>query len=248
MSSHLIASPSERADRIAAKRYVLLRFLRHNYYTTADTVGLLMNINSRQGIHTTLLAMERDGLLRRDTVETNGKHWTLWGITPHGQAAAFDPKAGEQPESRYFEIGRVGLSVLAHTLDLQRLGIHAERAGWSDWQLGDSLDKWQRGQSRPDAIVKSPCGIVYALECERTIKTIKRYQIILADRLQAIKRGEFARCIWLCQTQDLTERLQAIITSIKDVPLTGTRVQIEERHLAVLSFATYQDFPNNIGV
>ncbi len=242
----LIASPSERAARTSKKRQALLRFLRNNYFTSADIAGSLMGIASRQGVHTTLIAMERDNLLRREKVEANGRKWTLWGITAHGQALAFDPDSGEQPESKYFEVGRVGLSVLAHTLDLQRLSIVADKSGWTDWQFCDRLSKWQAGQSRPDALVRSPDGIVYALECERTIKTVKRYEAILVDRLQAIKRGNFAHCVWLCPTRDLSERLRAIITSIKDLNVAGSRIQIQDRHRATLHFAAFDDFPNNI--
>lgn len=243
----LIASPANRAARTASKRHALLRFLRKNYYTTAEIVGLVMGIASRQGVHTTLAAMERDDLLHRETVEANGRSWTLWGITAHGQALAFDPVAGERPEGKYFEAGRVGLTVLAHTLDLQRIGIQIERAGWTDWQLGDRLEKWQADVSRPDALVTSPQGSRVAIECERTIKTVKRYEVVLSDRLKAIKRGQFQRCVWLCPTGELATRLQTIITGIEDVIVAGSRVKIQERHLAMLAFGGYEALLQTIG-
>ena len=235
--------PSERVERTSLKRKLLLRFLRINLFTSAEIAGLLIGVKSRQGIHTTLLALEKDELLRREVFEINGRRWTLWGITSHGQAFAFDPDLGEIPESKYFEHGRVGLSVLAHTLDIQRLSIIAAQFGWTNWQLGDRIEKWQAGQSRPDVIVKAPSGCTVALECERTIKTAKRYQVVLSDRLQAMKRGEFARCIWLCPTQDLANRLKMIITAIKYVSVAGTQVAIQERHHSLLCFAAYSDFP-----
>jgi len=243
----LIMSPADRAARTTSKRHALLRFLRKNYYTTAEIAGLVMGITSRQGIHTTLAAMERDGLLRRETVDANGRKWTLWGVTAHGQALAFDPDAGERPESKYFETGRVGHTVLAHTLDLQRISIQVKRAGWTDWQLGDRLEKWQADISRPDALVISPKGNRVAIECERTIKTVKRYEAILSDRLQAIKRSQFQRCVWLCPTPELAVRLQTIITSIKDVAVAGSRVSIQERHLAMLAFGGYENLLQAIG-
>lgn len=246
MKSKLISSPSERSERTALKRYTILRFLKTNYFTTAEIAGLLLGINSRQGVHTTLVAMERDGLLRRESVEANNRRWMLWGITPHGQAMAFDPAAGEEPEYKYFEAGRVGLSVLMHTLDLQRLSILAERAGWTDWRLGDRLSKWQAGQSRPDALVTSPSGVTISVECERNIKSLKRINRVLLDRLQAIKRGDFSHCVWLCPTKDQANRLQAITLSIKELNIAGTAIQIQERHRATLHFAAFEDFPNNI--
>jgi hypothetical protein len=192
--------------------------------------------------------MERDGLLKRETVEANSRRWTLWGITSHGQAMAFDPEKNEQPESKYFEAGRVGLSVLAHTLELQRLSIKAKRAGWTNWIFCDRLSKWQAGQSRPDALVTAPTGIVIALECERTIKTVKRYEAILVDRLQSIRRGDFAHCVWLCPTPDQAKRLHAIILCIKELNVAGSIVQIQDRHRATLHFTAFEDFPNMIRV
>lgn len=243
----LIASPEDRAARIASKRHALLRYLRKNYYTTAEIAGLVMGITSRQGVHTSLAAMERDDFLRRQTVDANGRRWTLWGITAHGQALAFNPNTGEQPESKYFEPGRVGLTVLAHTLDLQRISIQVERSGWTDWQLGDRLEKWQAEVSRPDALATSPQGNRVAIECERTIKTVKRYEVVLAERLQAIKRGQFQRCVWLCPTHELAKRLQTIMTSIKDVSVAGSRVPIQERHLSLLAFGGYENLLQTIG-
>jgi hypothetical protein len=39
----------------------------------------------------------------------------------------------------------------------------------------------------------------------------------------------------------------AVVTGIKDIPVAGTRAQIEDRHLATLMFASYQYFTENVG-
>jgi hypothetical protein len=67
------------------------------------------------------------------------------------------------------------------------------------------------------------------------------------DRLQAIKRGQFQRCVWLCPTHELAARLQAIITGIKSVVVAGSRVPIQERHLALLAFGGYENLLQTIG-
>lgn len=217
MSKRLLP-PAERAARVAQKRATLLRFLRDELYTTATVVGQLLGLNSRQAVHATLTAMERDELVRRETATTPaGRRVTLWGITSHGQAYAFDP-ASEVPQERYFEPGRVGLTVLQHTLDLQTLRLQAESAGWTGWTLGDRMGKWAKNQSRPDAIVTDPQGISWGIECERTIKTRKRYEAILKDRLLAIKQGAVNKIVWLCPTEGQANRLRAIIKSIPDTP------------------------------
>lgn len=237
--------PLERTARAAEKRRLLLRFLRDELYTTADIVALLLGLKQRQAAYVTLASMERDGLLRREQVQTpDGWRVTLFGITPHGQAFAFDHAAGEAPVDRCFEPGRVGLTVLRHTLDLQRLRLACMAAGWRDWIAGDRVAEWTAGQGRPDAIVTSPSGQRFAVECERTIKTTKRYQSILADRLQAARRGDFDKIVWVCPTAEQAARLATIIRSISYVPIAGQQVAIDrERHHQALIFTHYGEWP-----
>lgn len=243
--SKTLLPPVERAERQAEKRRLLLRFLRDELYTTADIVALLLSLKQRQAAYVTLASMERDGLLRREQVQTpDGWRVTLFGITAHGQAFAFDHAAGEAPVDRCFESGRVGLTVLRHTLDLQRLQIACATAGWSDWVAGDRVAEWAKGQGRPDAIVTSPAGLRCAIECERTIKTTKRYQSILADRLQAARRGDFDKIVWVCPTAEQAGRLATIVRSIRYVPIAGQQVAIDPaRHHQALIFTNYGEWP-----
>lgn len=239
----LMTRHADRLARGAEKRQLLLRFLREEIYTTPAIIGLLLGIAARQAVHKTIAAGVRDGLLASERISLgDGRKVALVGITPTGQALAFDPKT-EQHNPRYFEPGRVGISVLAHTLDLQCLRIACERAGWLDWLTVDREGYWQPGRGRPDVIATAPNGERVAIECERTIKTLKRYEVIVAERLQAIRAQRYARCIWTCGTQMQTEALRSIIGGIDSVPVAGTRVQLEPRHREILHFASYEQLP-----
>lgn len=232
--------PTERAARVAEKRAALLSFLKDELFTNRIVAQRLLGLNSRQAAYTTLSAMERDQLIKREALPLPGGHKiTLWGITPHGQAFAFDPET-ETPQERYFEPGRVGLTVLDHTLDLQTIRLQAEAAGWTGWQLGDRMGKWAKNQSRPDAIVTDPQGVKWAVECERTIKTKKRYEAILKDRLLAIRQGSANKVVWLCPTEDQANRLKAIIRSVPDTAEMLTLKQGLQP--GTLVFSDYQFF------
>ena len=123
------------------------------------------------------------------------------------------------------------------------LRIVAERAGWKEWKNGDRLGAVHDGK-RPDAIAVSPDGIRTAIDCERTMKTTKRYEVILAHYLQSLRRGELARVVWLCPDADMAARLRRIVTGIRTVPVAGQRVAVDpQRHHSLLHFLAFDEWP-----
>lgn len=234
--------PAERAERTKTKNRAVLRFLRDQIYSTEAILARVMGVNTRQGAHRTLARLESDGFLRRGVIAapTGGRGLTVWGITPHGQAFAAD--AHESISSRYFEIGRVAYSTLAHTLDIQRVRLALESEGWTEWRDGAALGGGQKGAKRPDGVARDPSGQRVALEIERTLKTPKRYQDILAVYLQAIRRGEYDRVLWLSPTEAVKERVQRVITSLKYVRVGGQQVAIDPaRHHTALNFMSFKE-------
>jgi hypothetical protein len=243
-----LLAPAERKARTNAKRTAILRHLRNEIYTTREAVQELLGVAPTPA-KMTLAAMARDGLLTMAQVECpNGWRPYLWGITPQGQAMAFDP-ATEQPAERVFEPGRVGLTVVRHTITIQLCRIKAERAGWTNWQAGDRLAKWEKGQGRPDAIATSPSGERLALEIEHTLKTKKRMETVLWDRLRQIKVGNFERVCWLTDDEVRALRLETIVKSIDDFTRehAGQKQQIRidpAIHHPRLLFKSLAQWPN----
>lgn len=247
MATGLLA-PAERKARTDAKRRAILRLLRDEIYTTREAVQELLGVAATPA-KMTLAAMARDGLLRMERVECpNGWKPYLWGITSEGQAMAFDT-ATEHPAERVFEPGRVGLTVVRHTIAIQLCRIRAERAGWTNWQACDRLAKWEKDQGRPDALATSPSGERLALEIELSYKTKKRYEAVLWDRLRQIKAGNFDRVCWLTDDVERARRLEAIVKSIDEFTRehAGVKQQIRispESHHPRLLFKSLTDWPN----
>jgi hypothetical protein len=239
--------PAERKVRTAEKRRAILRLLRDEIYTTREVVQELLGVAPTPA-KMTLAAMARDGLLRMEKVECpNGWKPFLWGITADGQAMAFDP--GESPSERVFEPGRVGLTVVRHTITIQLARIRAERAGWTNWQAGDRLAKWEKDQGRPDAIATTPTGERIAVEVELTMKTTKRYEGVLWDRLRQIRAGTFDKVCWITTDKDRAGRLETIIKSIDEFTRehAGQKQQVRidrERHHPRLAFVELAAWPN----
>lgn len=246
MGAHmnLLAAPADRRARSAQKVGAVLRFLRQEIWSSQDILGSVMGVESRTAAHKNLARMEDEGLLRRHKVEgLGGGAITLWGITSHGQALAFDP-ATEAPVASYFEPNRVAEITIRHALDLQRLRMQGERAGWRDWTNGDRLPELLKGGKRPDAMATSPAGLKTAIEIERTIKTSKRYEQILASYLMALKSEQVHQVVWLSPTDDLALRLRAIVLGIRSVTIQKQRFAVDpQKHHGRLSFLGYRQWP-----
>ena len=232
----------ERKARQADKRVRLLRFLREEIWSTPEILAQVLRLHSRQAVWKSLRQFESEELVRCHEHIALGGRILIWGITAHGQALAFDT-AFETASRHYFEPSKVSEFTLRHSLDIQRLRIAAESLGWMNWQNGQTLGTIEKGMNRPDAIANDPAGAKVALECERTIKTVKRYQAILSGYLQAIKRAEFSRVIWVCPSSDLALRLRTIVCGIQSVVVNGQRTPIDpKRHHVNLQFQDYDSF------
>lgn len=230
----LIADPVERIVKRDEKRRAILRFLRDETWSNADVLATVAGIGTRQGVHKTLAAMERDELVKRHKMPIAGRvDLTVWGITPHGLGMAMDPSEPYQDRPS-FEPSRLSLSRVPHQLDLQKARISAEALGWKEWVRGERLGF--KTPIRPDAIALHPNGQArIAFEIERTIKTRKRYQQILADHLSQIQARQWDAVFYLC-TDDIAPRVQKIYESIDYVMFDGQRVAIKPEHLSRFKF------------
>ena len=243
-ATNMIANPQARKERKDEKQLVVLRFLRQVLWSSQEILQIVMKLQSRQAAHKSLVQMEQAGLVKSHLFYALGGKLKLWGITAHGQTMAFNLNS-ETPYSVYFEPTRISEQLIRHQLDLQKLRIKAEFLGWTDWQDGDRLGALTESTKRPDAISLNINGVKVAIECERTFKTVKRYEQILLSYLLLIKNNTISEVVWVSPTQDIAKRLEVLVKSIKKLKLAGQVVQIESvKHHKNLYFCSYEDWPN----
>lgn len=244
---NLIASPSDRMARKEEKEQQILRFLRDQIWSTPEILGEVANVKARQTIHKTLTRMEKQDLIARHCFETLGGKKTVWGITNQGQICAFDPNADEAPNQNYFDPSRVAETTAHHHIGIQRIRLAAEKNGWSNWVDGNTLKASNKDGKRPDALFTSPGGSRFAIEFERSFKTIKRYEVILSIYLQALKQRDVDSVIWICPDLKFKRRLETIILGIKRVNVRSQSVLIDpERHHINLHFIPIDQWPVEI--
>jgi DNA-binding MarR family transcriptional regulator len=237
----LINSYQQRCARAQSKREVILRFLRDETWSNLTNLTSVLGLTEPAAFKT-ISQLERDGFLLRHKVES--LRISLWGVTPQGLAFAWHESETMQPRP-YFEPSKLSVLTIYHYLDIQRARLIAERAGWTNWIPGTRLPKDIK--KRPDAIATDSKGNIVAIELERTIKTLKRYEAIFAIYLQLMKRDEYAKVHYVCPDASFAPRLIRMFELIKSVPVAGERVPITEKHRARFPVYALDNWPPSSG-
>lgn len=233
MKPELMTSFAERQARIAEKRRIILRFLREEIWTTAELVAALLCFATRAPAYQTLKAMERDGLLRSHAAAlAYGRTVTLWGLTPHGLAFAFDDDEPLQ-EISIFQPSRVSVSQMSHKIELQRLHIEALKEGWTSWVDGHNLNMG-KGDKIPDAVAVTASGERVAIELERTVKSAKRYYEIVVSYTLRRKANGWQEVRYYCPDESIRRRVEQRIHEIKHLSIRG-QIATPEQVKGVLS-------------
>lgn len=232
-------SYAERMAAQAAKRRRLLAWLRNEIWTTPDIAGDVMGLRDSCAIRDTLAAMARDGLVSLDSIEIPLGSLRVVGITMDGQSAA--ATADRALLTKTYERGRIGLTVIEHTLDLQRLKLACLRAGWKNWVRPDT-QKWGKNH-RPDALAVTPGGVQVAIECERTLKTLKRYKAVAANHFESLKKKAFIHVVYTCPQPQKAHNVERLLRSLPPLVVSGEKVLPGQLIDAHFSFITYEDLP-----
>ncbi|MEW5972344.1 MAG: hypothetical protein AB1713_01135 [Pseudomonadota bacterium] len=239
-------SHAERMARAADKRRRLLAFLRTEIWTTGDVVGELLDIRHPHTIRSLIHKLVAEELLISDEVVLpNGNTIKLVGVTLNGQAHAAD-LVGKDIILRHYEKGRVGLSTIHHTLDLQMLRIRFAKAGWKGWTYADRLppDQKSRTPHRPDAVSVHPGnGQRYAIEAERHLKTKKRYEAIIGHHLTGIWGGTYDRVLYATPTGIEGGALVSILSRINRVTVAGQSTPFTDKERALFAVTSYEGAP-----
>lgn len=242
-------SHAARLERRDEKRRKVLAFLRTEIWTTPHIVGLVAGVADPRTVRSTIAGLQRDELVMTEAcVLPSGRRVELVGITMSGQAHIAH-SLDKQLVERGFERGRAGLSQVEHRCDLQRIRIQLAQSGWAGWAYPDRVavtDKAQAGGHRPDAIATAPDGTVCAIECERTVKTCKRYRSIFSHHLTAIARGDYQRVIYTSPSEPTITAVRSLISSCERVIVSGRDKAVTSEMLSHFSFTTYQELTEGV--
>lgn len=233
----LINSFADRMKRQSDRHHLVLGFLRDETWSSSKVLTELIG-GSPALTSKTMAQLERLKFVSKH--EATPLRLVLWGITPHGLAHAWGDE--EQMQIRaYFEPSKLSLLAIPHHLDTQLARLKAKSFGWVHWTPESLLP---RGLAkRPDAVVTSPNGQKIAIEIERHIKTVKRYEAIFSAYLQAIKKGDYSEVHYITPDHKFAKRLIRVFGLVTAVPVVGERVSLTAKHKAKFMVYALEDWP-----
>jgi DNA-binding MarR family transcriptional regulator len=232
-------------QRIEEKHNIVLEFLSHEVFSTSEILGQLLNL-SRTATYKTLKSMEKRDLIQMYSIEyelaQRGKQ-TVWGLTPTGALLATDL---DNFQIDFYEVGRIATSTMAHSLAIQRVKVAGLTKGWTDWISSRKLKqiavkdkmKWKQ---IPDALATSLDGKVIAFEVEKTVKTPKRYQVILSNYAKMFLNQTVDQVFYICP-ENIAKRLERLFSNIDKLLVDGKSYPVHENVLKRIQFLSYEDW------
>lgn len=249
----LIRCYQQRMDRHRDKRQIALRMLRDEIWTSVSVLATALDV-SHSSAHRLVKAMSQDGLMSTETFTIRGERGVrdvlLVGITHHGLAHAWDMNEAVEHRGAW-EPSKINALFVPHTLEVQEARIAAERLGWTDWVSGRLLAN--KGMAKvPDALVISTEGTRVAVELERHIKSMKRYEAVLGAYIADMKQGPevIGRVDYLCPTADMSARLARTLGLVKHLRFEGNGKEparvgaLAQEHLDRFRFFGVREWPD----
>lgn len=244
--SNLLKSRTEISARVEAKRSRLVEWLKAEVYTDYQTAALVLGVTPATA-YKALIAMEKKGHLDRHAV---GRA-SVWSVSLMGQIEYLGDS--EDPLSVFD--ARVSEITVQHTLAVQRARIAAEKAGGTDWQAERHIRREAAKAKEAGAAspwLKVPDGVItlggqrVAVEVERSVKTPKRYQAIIAEYLQMRRAGTIGAVHYVCSSEKLAKGLHRIFNAIPSVNIRGTEVALKAEHYACFEFYEASAWPKSV--
>lgn len=219
----------------------VLSFLRVARYSTVPILAQVMGVKHRPTVHITLVRLENAGLIRRATLAYGITNLTLWGITAAGQQ--YIAPSGQEPNPLTFNVSKVSLARLQHSLAIQQTHIYLQNHGWTDFTYCDHEAKAKASKAeskynvRPDLTALDPQGHRVAIECELSLKSPARYKDnIIPGYIRRLNADEYDYVLWFTNTPEDQQTLhQSLATRIQELK------QEQRLHLS-RSFTDYKMF------
>lgn len=233
---HNFLKHEEIMARKAEKESSLLRMLRDEKYTHQNVAQLLWEHKTRQAANKTLNKMKIAGLIKKHEIDIGvGRKLSLWGITNHGIGMSWSES--ETPyKTSAFEPSKISIMQIHHRIGLQTIRVAFEREGWL-WQG----EQWkEKNLKAPDGIIQKQ-GDCIAIEYERTFKSLKRYEKIIGDHLQAIKRGIYQKVIYVMPSKREEVQMQRIFCSFSNIRINGKEYHLSKEHINVFEFKNIEE-------
>lgn len=252
IQSGLLMSPEARLKRQQEKFVLVLSFLREETWTSTQIISELIDV-SYSTAHQLLKKMSDLHLTKSAAMyirSTRGVcRVVLHGVTNHGLAMSLSNSSSIEI-GRAWEPSKLSPLFVPHQLELQSVRLRAERLGWQSWKPARML-AGQGLPKLPDAEAYTPDKFPVAIELERHIKSIKRYEVVIGSYMWVIKQKKiWQRIDYLCPTADFAEKISNVFSRVDHIRVEATSVgpgrsgRLEASHLSFFRFYSVSEWPS----
>lgn len=243
---------ADRVARRAEKIKLVLQFLREEMWSSTNVLSQLLGV-AYSTAHQLLKHMAEAKLIKSAAMFIPGtrgaKRVILHGITNHGLAMSC-PLDAEQEIGRPWEPSKTSPLFVHHQIGLQEARLRAELKGWRSW-IPARLLAGQGLPKLPDGVALGPNGEQVAIEYERNIKSLRRYEVVIGSHIWVVKqRRRWQRIDYLCPTAEFAQRLARTFTRVTHARIEATSSQpgrsglIEQSHLDLFRFYGMAEWPH----
>lgn len=248
----LLMPHEDRMARRAEKIDLVLQFLREEMWSSTNVLSQLLGV-AYSTTHQLLKRMVEAKLIKSAAMFIPGTRGAtrivLHGITNHGLAMSY-PLDAEYEIGKVWEPSKTSPLFVPHQVGLQEIRLRAEATGWSSWTPARLLTR-QNLPKLPDAEAVGPNSERVAIEFERNIKSIRRYEVVIGSHIWVVKQGSrWQRIDYLCPTADFAMRLARTFSRVTHARIEATSSQpgrsgvIEQAHLDLFRFYEAASWPN----
>jgi hypothetical protein len=232
---------AQQKEHVKKIEQTVIDFLAEEIYSTKENLMMIMGITTRQGFVKAIKRLIEPGYVQEHTIRVLGSMMKVYGITYAGLGVAF----ADEPyhKSKAFQASRISQWTMAHHLGLQKCRlIFEQQYPGCRWTNGDYLDV-SKSEKRPDALLKID-GKKYAIEFERTFKSQKRYQGIMASYLKKHSQIQAEKVLYISENQSMATKLKSCFKGIDYVNIEQKRYRLEPRHYDRFTFVSLDNVAN----
>lgn len=250
--SGLLMPHAARMARHTEKTLMVLQFLREEMWSSTHVLSVLLGV-AYSTTHQLMKRMSDAQLIKSVPMFIAGTRGAtrvvLHGITHHGLAMSF-PLDSTTEIGRVWEPSKISPLFVPHQLELQEARLRAQGAGWQSWRPARLLSGMGLPKL-PDAETIDPDGVSVAIELERHIKSLRRYEVVIGSYILVIKQQRrWQRIDYLCPNLELAHRLSHAFSRVEQVRVEATATHpgrcgpIEQTHLDLFRFYAVEDWPS----
>ena len=237
-------SRSERYEINNTRRYDILNFLAAGeYFTTAENIRILLNVNNITYSRRLLGSMCDDKLLNKTPISFGGKARNFYSINQNGFIFL-----GVEDETRIIKLSHLTAyhNELVQRLKIITMQIKNDAAWLSEYTLKSE----HQLRSYPDALLEINSKKI-SIELQRNLYSMKAFKLKIQKVIADSHAEKFNKVLYVCCDNLKATKLKTLLNSVKtiknsrkeDVPVDE---EVKSALFDIIDYEEYTDYINKL--